>query len=143
MVGQAASPTPRIRVLLAKIGLDGHDRGVRVVARGLRDAGMEVVYVGPWAQIDTVVGAALDEDVDVIGISSLAYDHLLIPDLMAALREVGFDGIVVVGGVIQEQDIELLWDAGVTAVFGPGQRIGDIVECIRTSVSEGHGRVGI
>src|SRR4030067_1157103 len=88
----------RPRVLIAKIGFDGHDRGSRVVARYLRDAGMEVIYTPPWQDIRTVVKLAIEEDVDVIGISSLATDHLLVPKLMQALREAGLGHIGVVGG---------------------------------------------
>jgi methylmalonyl-CoA mutase C-terminal domain/subunit len=117
--------------VLAKIGLDGHDRGVRVLARALREAGMEIVYLGPWAEIAEVVSAAVQEDADVVGVSSLAYDHLLVPDLMRALDEAGFDGTVVVGGTIQSEDIELLERSGVARVFHPGEPLADIVEFIQ------------
>lgn len=90
-----------IRVLVTKIGLDGHDRGSRVVAAYLRDAGMEVIYTPPWQSIEDVVALALQEDVEVIGLSSLATDHLIVPDLMEALRTAGLGDIaVVVGGII-------------------------------------------
>src|SRR5580704_6315638 len=88
------------KVLVTKIGFDGHDRGSRIVAAYLRDAGMEVVYTAPWQRIETVVRLALDEDVDIIGVSSLATDHLLVPKLMAALGSAGLSHVkVVVGGI--------------------------------------------
>jgi methylmalonyl-CoA mutase C-terminal domain/subunit len=121
------------RVLLAKIGLDGHDRGVRILARGLREAGMEVIYLGPWATIPEVVSAAVQEDVDVVGISSLAYDHLLVPDLMEQLRAAGFPGEVLVGGTIQGPDIASLEQAGVARVFHPGEPLEEIVAFIEGS----------
>ncbi len=117
-----------IRIVLAKIGLDGHDRGSRIVAAYLRDAGMEVVYTAPWQQISSVVKLALEEDVDVIGISSLAADHLLVPKLTAALREAGLGHIrVVVGGIIPPKDEAMLRQAGVARVFHPGSSRDDIV----------------
>ena len=85
------SPLSPPRVLITKIGLDGHDRGSRIVAAYLRDAGMEVIYTPPWQQIESVVQLALQEDVDLIGVSSLATDHLIIPDMMQALREAGLE----------------------------------------------------
>jgi methylmalonyl-CoA mutase C-terminal domain/subunit len=119
------------RVVLTKIGLDGHDRGVRVLARALREAGMEVVYLGPWAEIPEVVSAAVQEDADVVGVSSLAYDHLLVPDLMRDLREAGFEGKVLVGGTIQGEDIPALETSGVARIFHPGEPLTDIVDYIR------------
>ena len=115
-------PTDRkIRVVLAKLGLDGHDRGIKVVARLLRDAGMEVVYTAPWQEIGTVVKLALEEDVDVIGVSSLSTDHLLLPQLMAALEQAGLGHVrVVVGGIVPDEDEAALLDAGVSKVFHPG-----------------------
>jgi len=105
---------------------------------------MEIIYLGPWAEIAEVVSAAVQEDVDVVGVSSLAYDHLLVPDLVAALRTAGFDGAVVVGGTIQDADIELLEAAGVARVFHPGESLDGIVDFIRgcTRRPEGnlHGR---
>src|SRR5206468_4788190 len=91
----------RPKVLVTKIGLDGHDRGSRIVAAYLRDAGMEVVYTAPWQRIESVIAIALEEDVDVIGVSSLATDHLLVPKLMAALAMAGLGHVqVVVGGIV-------------------------------------------
>ena len=120
------------KVLVTKIGFDGHDRGSRIVAAGLRDAGMEVIYTPPWQEIPTVVKLALEEDVDVIGISSLATDHLIVPKLMEALREAGLgDVAVVVGGIVPDEDEKMLLDAGVARVFHPGTTMADIVASIR------------
>jgi len=117
----------RPKVLVTKIGLDGHDRGSRIVAAGLRDAGMEVIYTPPWQEIATVVKLATEEDVDVIGISSLATDHLIVPKLMAALREAGLeDTAVVVGGIVPDEDEQTLIEAGVARVFHPGSTIDEI-----------------
>jgi len=114
----ARAPT---RVLLTKIGLDAHDRGSRVVATWLRDSGMEVIYTAPWQRIEDVIALALQEDVDIIGISSLATDHVLIPRLMGALAAAGLSDVpVVVGGIIPAPDEALLRDSGVAAVFHPG-----------------------
>jgi methylmalonyl-CoA mutase C-terminal domain/subunit len=123
-------------VLLAKIGLDGHDRGVRVVARALRDAGMEVIYVGPWASVQDVAAVAVQEDAEVVGISSLAYDHLLVPELMAALRAQDWDGAVVVGGIVQAADIPVLESAGVARIFHPGEPLDQIVAFVRSAALE-------
>jgi len=120
------------KVLVTKIGFDGHDRGSRIVAAGLRDAGMEVIYTPPWQEIPTVVKLALEEDVDVIGISSLATDHLIVPKLMAALREAGLgDVAVIVGGIVPDEDEKSLLEAGVARVFHPGAAMQDIVACVR------------
>lgn len=108
-------------MLVTKLGLDGHDRGSRVVAAFLRDAGMEVIYTSPWQEIAAVVQLALQEDVDVIGISSLATDHLLVPKLTKALSEAGLGHVrVVVGGIVPDEDESMLLDAGVSRVFHPG-----------------------
>ncbi len=123
------------RVILAKIGLDGHDRGVRVLARAMREAGMEIIYLGPWAEIAEVVAAAVQEDADLIGLSSLAYDHLLVPELVQALRTAGFEGDVVVGGTIQSADMPALEAAGVTRVFHPGESLGEIIDYVRELVA--------
>ena len=115
------------KVLVTKIGFDGHDRGSRVVAAGLRDAGMEVIYTPPWQEIATVVKLALEEDVDVIGISSLATDHLIVPKLMVALREAGLNDVaVIVGGIVPDADEAMLLEAGVARVFHPGSSMADI-----------------
>lgn len=117
----------RPKVLVTKIGLDGHDRGSRVVAAHLRDAGMEVVYTPPWQKIDAVVKLAVEEDVDVIGVSSLATDHLIVPKLMAALGAAGLsDVVVIVGGIVPDADEQALLDAGVARVFHPGSPLDEI-----------------
>jgi pivalyl-CoA mutase small subunit len=116
------------KILITKIGFDGHDRGSRLVAAFLRDAGMEVVYTGPWQEIDDVVSLALQEDVDVIGISSLATDHLIVPKLMTALKDAGLERIsVVVGGIVPDDEVELLKAAGVAHVFHPGASADEII----------------
>ncbi len=115
------------KVLVTKIGLDGHDRGSRVVASFLRDKGMEVVYTPPWQDIPTVVKLATEEDVDVIGVSSLATDHLIVPKLMQALAAAGLQDIaVIVGGIVPDADEALLLQAGVARVFHPGSALEDI-----------------
>lgn len=128
-------PSPRQappKVVVTKIGFDGHDRGSRVVAAFLRDAGMEVVYTPPWQDIAAVVKLALEEDADVIGISSLATDHLLVPKLMVALRDAGVDDIaVIVGGIVPPRDEKMLLKAGVARVFHPGASLEDIAKEVR------------
>ncbi len=125
----AISPPPR--VLVTKIGLDGHDRGSRIVAAYLRDAGMEVIYTAPWQKIEAVVKLTLEEDVDVIGVSSLATDHLLMPDLMAALRAAGLGHVrVIVGGIVPDGEEAALLEAGVSRVFHPGSARDEIVDTV-------------
>ncbi|WDA39268.1 cobalamin B12-binding domain-containing protein [Sphingobium sp. YC-XJ3] len=120
-----------LRVLVSKIGLDGHDRGSRIVAAYLRDAGMEVIYTPPWQTISSVIKLASEEDVDVIGISSLATDHLIVPKLMGALREAGLAYVrVVVGGIVPDEEKEALLVAGVSRIFGPGSARGEIVDYV-------------
>jgi methylmalonyl-CoA mutase C-terminal domain/subunit len=119
------------KILITKVGFDGHDRGSRIVAAFLRDAGMEVVYTGPWQKVANVVNLALQEDVDVIGISSLATDHLIVPKLMVALKEAGLGHIgVVVGGIVPDGETDLLTSAGVAHIFHPGAARDDIVSKI-------------
>jgi methylmalonyl-CoA mutase C-terminal domain/subunit len=118
-------------VLVTKIGLDGHDRGSRIVAAYLRDAGMEVIYTPPWQTIDAVVGISRQEDIDVIGLSSLATDHLIIPQLMTALKNEGLDPVrVIVGGIIPQNEVQGLLDAGVSRVFGSGAMRKEIVDTV-------------
>ena len=125
------------KVLITKIGLDGHDRGSRLVATCLRDAGMEVVYTAPWQQISEVVALAEEEDVEVIGVSSLATDHLIVPKLMDALREAGLGHVaVIVGGIVPEDDEERLLEAGVAHVFHAGAALQDIVDAVNTLVAK-------
>ena len=128
------------RIMVTKIGLDGHDRGSRLVAGFLRDAGMEVIYTSPWQEIQSVIQQAMEEDVDVIGISSLATDHLLIPKFMEALRRYKMDDIaVVVGGIIPKNEEDLLLGAGVSEIFHPGSKRSDIVDRITALVRERRG----
>lgn len=127
----------RPRVLVTKIGLDGHDRGSRIVAAACRDAGMEVIYTPPWQSIDAVVKLAIEEDVDVVGISSLATDHLIVPKLMNALRAAGLDDVrVVVGGIVPDNEEPMLLEAGVRQVFHPGSTLDEITARIREYAGE-------
>lgn len=128
----------RIRVLIAKPGLDGHDRGAKVVARGLRDAGMEVVYTGLHRTPEQIVRAAVDEDVDVVGLSVLSGAHdRLVPEVVAGLaREGRPDALVLVGGIIPDADVAALREAGVAMVFGPGTAMDAITAFIRERVAE-------
>jgi methylmalonyl-CoA mutase C-terminal domain/subunit len=123
----------RIRVLLAKPGLDGHDRGVKVIARALRDAGMEVIYTGLRQTPEMVVSAALQEDVDAIGLSILSGAHMtLFPRVVELAREAGLDDVIIFGGgIIPDEDIPKLKQEGVTEVFTPGARMEEIIEFIR------------
>lgn len=138
---ERAAPRPprsghRIRVLVAKPGLDGHDRGAKVVARGLRDAGMEVIYTGLRQTPEQIVQTAIQEDVDVIGLSCLSGAHMtLFPRIVELLRKAGAaDILVTAGGIVPEDDIGLLRKAGVDTVFGPGTTLDDIVDYIRKKV---------
>ncbi|MBS3794788.1 MAG: cobalamin B12-binding domain-containing protein [Candidatus Thorarchaeota archaeon] len=126
----------KIRVLIAKPGLDGHDRGAKVVARALRDAGMEVIYTGLRQTPEMIVESALQEDVDCIGLSILSGAHnALFPKVTELLREKGADDILVIGGgIIPEDDISGLKEAGIAEIFGPGTPLGEIVEYIRSHV---------
>ena len=135
MTTQHANP---IRVLVAKPGLDGHDRGAKVIARALRDAGMEVIYTGIRQTPQMVVQAAAQEDVAVLGLSILSGAHMeLMPEIMRLLGEQGMeDVLVVLGGIVPEEDRERLADIGVAAVFGPGTSTNDIIEYINTNVSD-------
>jgi methylmalonyl-CoA mutase C-terminal domain/subunit len=122
----------RPKVLVTKIGFDGHDRGSRVVAAHLRDAGMEVIYTPPWQEIAAVVKLATEEDVDVIGISSLATDHLIVPKLMDALRAGGLGEVaVIVGGIVPDSDEAELLASGVARVFHPGASLEEIAAFVR------------
>ncbi len=126
----------KIRVLVAKPGLDGHDRGAKVVARGLRDAGMEVVYLGLRLAPEQIADAAIQEDVDVVGLSCLSGAHMsLFPKTVNLLREKGARDVVVIGGgIIPDKDVPELTEAGVARVFGPGASIGEIVDFIKEKV---------
>jgi len=126
----------KIRVLIAKPGLDGHDRGVKVVARGLRDAGMEVIYLGLRLTPEQIAESAIQEDVDVVGLDCLSGAHMaLFPKTVNLLREKGGkDMLVIAGGIIPKKDIPALKEAGVTGIFGPGTPIDDIVSFINTNL---------
>jgi methylmalonyl-CoA mutase, C-terminal domain len=126
----------KIRVLVAKPGLDGHDRGAKVIARALRDAGMEVIYTGLRQTPEMVVNAALQEDVQVIGLSILSGAHnAIVPRVMALLQEHKMaDVLVLVGGIIPDQDVESLKKAGVAGIFQPGTAMDDIVQFIREHI---------
>jgi methylmalonyl-CoA mutase C-terminal domain/subunit len=128
----------RIRVLVAKPGLDGHDRGAKVVARALRDAGMEVIYTGLRQTPEMIAEAALQEDVDVVGLSILSGAHLaLLPRITELLRKNGMgDVLVVAGGIIPDEDVPALEAAGIARVFGPGTPTDEIAAYIREQVAE-------
>jgi methylmalonyl-CoA mutase C-terminal domain/subunit len=127
----------KIRVLVAKPGLDGHDRGAKVVARVLRDAGMEVIYTGLRQTPEMIAEAALQEDVDIVGLSILSGAHLeLFPAIMEKLKEKGVDAIVIAGGIIPEEDIPALQKIGVKAVFTPGASTEEIADYIKRTVAE-------
>jgi methylmalonyl-CoA mutase C-terminal domain/subunit len=127
----------KIRVLVAKPGLDGHDRGAKVVARALRDAGMEVIYTGIRQTPDMIVEAAIQEDADVVGLSILSGAHLeLFPAVTEGLRKKGREDVLIIaGGIIPEDDIPSLKQIGVRAVFGPGTSTEDIISFIRKEVT--------
>jgi methylmalonyl-CoA mutase C-terminal domain/subunit len=129
-------PERPIKVLIAKPGLDGHDRGAKVLARGLRDEGFEVIYTGLRQTPEMVVSAALQEDVDVVGLSILSGAHMtLLPKITDGLRREGLtDVLVTAGGIIPDDDVPALKEAGVTRVFGPGTTIREVAEYIRANV---------
>ncbi|WP_258360383.1 cobalamin B12-binding domain-containing protein [Moorella sulfitireducens (nom. illeg.)] len=129
----------KIRVLVAKVGLDGHDRGAKVIARAFRDAGMEVVYTGIRQTPEQVVAAAIQEDVDVVGLSSLsgAHEHLFPRVAKLVKKQMGDKVLIVGGGIIPEEDIPALKEAGITAVFGPGTSLKEIIDFIKANVDVG------
>jgi methylmalonyl-CoA mutase C-terminal domain/subunit len=136
VLGAGAVDVKRIRVVIAKPGLDGHDRGAKVIARALRDAGMEVIYTGLRQTPEQIVSAALQEDADVIGLSILsgAHNHIA-PRLMELLKAKGLDDVLVlVGGIIPDVDIPKLREVGVKGIFLPGTPMQDIIEFIRMNV---------
>ncbi len=127
---------PRGRVLVAKLGLDGHDRGIKVVARTLRDAGFEVIYTGLRQTPELVVAASIDEDVDAVGLSMLSGAHLaLIPPVVAGLRAHGMTTPVIVGGIIPERDVATLMDAGVAAILAPGASSVEVVAAVEQAIA--------
>ena len=129
----------KIRVLIAKPGLDGHDRGAKVVARGLRDAGMEVIYLGLRLTPEQIAEAAIQEDVDVVGLGCLSGAHMtLFPKTVSLIREKGNKDILVIGGgIIPKKDIPKLKEAGIAQIFGPGTPIEEIIKFIKTNLPEG------
>ena len=129
-------PDKKIRVLIAKPGLDGHDRGAKVIARALRDAGMEVIYTGIRQTPEMIAEAALQEDVDVVGLSILSGAHMaLFPRIVDLLHENDLDDVLVVaGGIIPDEDVPILHEMGIEGVFGPGTPTDEIVDFIRERV---------
>jgi methylmalonyl-CoA mutase C-terminal domain/subunit len=130
-------PGRKIRVVIAKPGLDGHDRGAKIIARALRDAGMEVIYTGLHQTPEQIVETAIQEDADAVGVSILSGAHMtLVPRIVDGLRAAGADDVlVVVGGTIPPDDAEELKENGVAAVFGPGATTTDIVDFIQSAVA--------
>jgi methylmalonyl-CoA mutase, C-terminal domain len=130
-------PDRPIKVLIAKPGLDGHDRGAKVLARGLRDEGFEVVYTGLRQTPEMIVTAALQEDVDVVGLSILSGAHMtLVPRVTALMHDRGLDDVLVtVGGIIPDDDVEALRAAGVAGVFGPGTTIREVADFLRANAA--------
>ena len=131
-------PSGRPRILVAKPGLDGHDRGIKVVARALRDAGMEVIYTGLHQTPEQIASAAIQEDVDAVGLSCLSGAHMtLFPKVVTLLNEQGGDGILVFGGgIIPESDFPALKEAGISEIFTPGATTSAIVSWVRDHVGE-------
>jgi methylmalonyl-CoA mutase, C-terminal domain len=131
-----ASPAARLRIVVAKPGLDGHDRGAKIIARALRDAGMEVIYTGLRQTPEQIVAAAIQEDVDAIGLSILSGAHnVLFPEIMRMLKEEGADDVIVfAGGIIPEQDIPKLKELGIREIFLPGTPTTTAVQAIRNAV---------
>ena len=125
-----------LRVLVAKVGLDGHDRGVKVVARLLRDAGIEVIYTGLFQTPETVAAAAVDEDVDVVGLSMLSGAHMtLAPLVVEAIRARGVDIPVVIGGIVPNGDVAELKAAGIAEILGPGAPADEVVAAVRRAAA--------
>ncbi|MGD9723158.1 MAG: cobalamin B12-binding domain-containing protein [Pirellulales bacterium] len=131
---------PKLRIVLAKVGLDGHDRGVKVITRGLRDAGFHVIYPGLWQSPEAVVRTVADEDADWLGISLLSGTHMtLVPRIVQLLKEARLAHVgVLVGGIIPEADVPKLLALGVARVFGPGTPLPEIVEFLRSQGSRTH-----
>ena len=124
------------RVILAKLGLDGHDRGIKVVARILRDAGMEVIYLGLRQTTGSIISAAEEEDADAIGLSMHNAGHLTLgPKMTAALNEARLDIPLIIGGIVPDEDVEELLESGVAAVLGPGASAEEVVATVRDAIS--------
>ena len=135
-MNQPSASSRPIRVVLTKIGLDGHDRGIQVVARALRDAGMEVIYTGLWQTVAEAIRAVEDEDADVLGVSLLSGAHMtLVPDLMQQLCDRDLEHVkVIIGGIVPETDIPKLEQQGVAKVFTPGAGLTEIAEFVKGAV---------
>jgi methylmalonyl-CoA mutase, C-terminal domain len=135
-----AFPHPPVRIILAKVGLDGHDRGIKVVARGLRDAGFHVIYAGLWQAPEAVVRAVADEDADWLGLSFLSGAHMTqVPRVLELLRQADLGHVgVIVGGIIPPGDVSKLLELGVTGVFGPGTPLAEISDFLRGQARRGH-----
>jgi len=129
----------RLRILIAKPGLDGHDRGAKVIARALRDAGMEVIYTGLRQTPEMIVEAALQEDVDAVGLSILSGAHMtLVPRVLEGLQKAGLGHVkVFVGGIVPDEDVPALKGLGVAGVFGPGTNTQDVADFVRQQLAEG------
>ncbi len=133
-----ATSSEQIRIVLAKLGLDGHDRGIKVVARMLRDAGMEVIYLGLRQTTDSIVAAVEQEDADAIGLSMHNAGHLtLAPAMIEALQKADIEVPLIVGGIVPDADVEALEKAGVAAILGPGASAEEVVATVRRTVTEG------
>src|SRR5438105_1967908 len=129
-----------VRIVLAKVGLDGHDRGIKVVARALRDAGLHVIYAGLWLTPEAVVRTVADEDADWLGLSLLSGAHMtLVPRVLQLLREAGLEHVgVLVGGIVPEADVPKLLELGVARVFGPGTPLLEIIAFLRERSEASH-----
>ncbi|MFT5267171.1 MAG: methylmalonyl-CoA mutase cobalamin-binding domain/chain [Acidimicrobiales bacterium] len=136
MADEASSEPQQLRVVLAKLGFDGHDRGIKIVARILRDAGMEVIYLGLRQSYKNVVNAVEQEDADAIGLSMHNASHMtLAPKMVDALAAAGLEVPVVVGGIVPDEDIEPLLEKGVAAILGPGASAEEVAQTIRDAVA--------
>lgn len=130
------SEEPQLRVVLAKLGFDGHDRGIKIVARILRDAGMEVIYLGLRQSYKNVVNAVEQEDADAVGLSMHNASHMtLAPKMVAALAEAGLEVPVIVGGIVPEEDVAALKERGVAAILGPGASAEEVASTVRDAVA--------
>src|SRR5688572_4832855 len=129
-----------LRIVLAKVGLDGHDRGIKVVARGLRDAGMHVIYAGLWQTPEAVVRTVADEDAAWLGLSLLSGAHMtLVPRVLDLMKQAGLDHVgLLVGGIVPEADIAKLHEMGVAKVFGPGTSMQEIVDFLKNESEASH-----
>ena len=136
MAADSESDHEPIRIILAKLGLDGHDRGIKVVARILRDSGMEVIYLGLRQTTDMIISAAEEEDADAIGLSMHNASHMtLAPAKVEAVKAAGLDTPVIVGGIVPDEDLEPLAKTGVAAVLGPGASAEDVAASVRDAVN--------